>query len=269
MDKPQEKKVLGILAIVFGGIGLVFSWVPIVNNVAAFFGIVGLILGIIALVINRKAKKMLALIGTILSAASIIIVLATQAMYSKALDDASDSFSKATVSNTSSSSSSSSNNGKTIEVNYDKYDVKSSKTYKVDFSNDEWAGTNIKIDSVKVYKLAKTYKYDSANDGNFDVNGFVQVHMSVSPTRDIQAYPTQGTMIYSNGEQHGADSSESWDGDIANGATKTGTITVPVSSLDKVDSLSSIRFKFDAYYDTDDYEDDNANHTYDLTLNLN
>ena len=77
----DEKKVLGILAIVFGGIA-----------------IVALILGVIALIINRKNKKVLAIVGTCLSIASIIIVLATQSMYSSALDNASKAIDEASSS---------------------------------------------------------------------------------------------------------------------------------------------------------------------------
>lgn len=33
----QERKVLGILAIVFGGIALVGSWMPIINNLSTAY----------------------------------------------------------------------------------------------------------------------------------------------------------------------------------------------------------------------------------------
>jgi hypothetical protein len=84
----MEKKVLGILAIVFGGIGLLGSWIPIINNVSFFFGLIGVLFGIIALIVNRKNKKVLAIVGTVLSVISMVIVLATQSMYGKALDEA-------------------------------------------------------------------------------------------------------------------------------------------------------------------------------------
>lgn len=100
----SEKKVLGILGIIFGGIALLLSWVPIINNIAFFFGIVGAILGIIALIVNRKNKKTLAIIGTVLSIVSIIIVLVTQSAYGKAVDNISTSI------NTSDSSDKKDNN---------------------------------------------------------------------------------------------------------------------------------------------------------------
>ena len=94
----DEKKVLGILAIVFGGISLTISWVPILNNVSFYIAVISLILGVIALIVNRKNKKVLAIVGTCLSVASIIIVLVTQSMYSSAIDNASKAIDKASSS---------------------------------------------------------------------------------------------------------------------------------------------------------------------------
>ena len=127
----DEKKVLGILAIVFGGIALIGSWVPILNNVSFFIAIVALILGVIALIVNRKNKKVLAIVGTCLSVASIIIVLATQSMYSNAIDNASKAIDKASSS---------------IDADYSKSSSeKASKEAKAD-SNFKW--TDAYFDSV-------------------------------------------------------------------------------------------------------------------------
>ncbi|MCE2244241.1 hypothetical protein GPX22_04275 [Streptococcus thermophilus] len=87
-----------MLAIVFGGISLAISWVPILNNVSFYIAIISLILGVIALIVNRKNKKVLAIVGTCLSVASIIIVLVTQSMYSSAIDNASKAIDKASSS---------------------------------------------------------------------------------------------------------------------------------------------------------------------------
>lgn len=82
----QERKVLGILAIIFGGLALLGSWMPIINNFSFILAILALIFGLIGLALNRKRPKTLAIIGTVLSVVSIAIVLATQAMYAKSLD---------------------------------------------------------------------------------------------------------------------------------------------------------------------------------------
>lgn len=266
MDKQPEKKVLGIIAIVLGVFALILSWVPIVNTVGAIIAVIGLVLGSVGLLVNRKQKKLLALLGTIFSVAAFAIVLITQSLYSHAVDKTSTAYYS---SSNSSSSSSSDTDKNTIEVSYKYYDVKDSKTYTVNYTDNTWSAANVKINSVTVYKLAKAYTYDSANDGKFNVNGFVRLNVSVSPSRDVQIFPTQGTLVLDNGEQHEADSTESWDGDISSGATKTGDITIPVSDLSAANSINNLRFKFHAFYDTDDYDDDNSNHDYDMSFNLN
>lgn len=102
----QESKVLGILAIVFGAIALLGSWIPIINNISFVFAILALVLGIIGLVVNRKRAKTLAIIGTVISAVSIIIVLVTQSMYGSALKNASSKVESAVSSASSSIESS-------------------------------------------------------------------------------------------------------------------------------------------------------------------
>lgn len=92
--KQDESKVLGILAIVFGGIALIGSWVPILNNLSFMVGIVALILGVIALIVNRKRKKVLAIVGTCFSVAACAIVLITQSIYGAAVDSAAKSVKK-------------------------------------------------------------------------------------------------------------------------------------------------------------------------------
>ncbi|WP_313166657.1 CD20-like domain-containing protein [Streptococcus parasuis] len=89
MEKKSEKKALGIIAIVLGVIALLGSWVPIFNNISFFLGLLALLLGLIGIFVNRKNTKTLAIVGTALAAVSMAVVLITQSMYSKALDDAS------------------------------------------------------------------------------------------------------------------------------------------------------------------------------------
>jgi hypothetical protein len=85
----QERKVLGILAIVFGGIALLGSWMPIINNLSFIIAILALILGIIGLFINKKRPKTLAIIGTVIAVVSMAIVLITQTMYARTLNNVS------------------------------------------------------------------------------------------------------------------------------------------------------------------------------------
>jgi len=270
-DKPAERyKALSIISIVLGSLALLTSWIPFVNNGSAVIGVIALILGIIALLINLKRKKILSIIGTVLSILSIIVVIATQATYSSVIEHATNHSSKGTVANTEKDTSTEKEESKKniLTVDYKDYEVKSVKTYNINYQNTDWAGTDIKIDSAKVYKLDKTYTINTVSDGDMNVNGFIELNMSVTPQRDINIYPTQATGIFNNGEQHDASSDTSWDGEIAKGATKSGKVIIPITNLESDSSISSLRLKFSANYDTDDYNDDNSHHDYDITINL-
>ena len=83
----QENKVLGILAIVFGAIALLGSWIPIINYLSFFIGTIALILAIIGLIINRKKTKTLAIIGSVISFFSLIIALVTLSFYSSMFNE--------------------------------------------------------------------------------------------------------------------------------------------------------------------------------------
>ena len=84
----QENKVLGILAIVFGAIALLGSWIPIINYLSFFIATLALVLGIVGLVINPKGQKTLAIIGSIISFFALVIALVTQAFYSHVFNEA-------------------------------------------------------------------------------------------------------------------------------------------------------------------------------------
>ena len=83
----QENKVLGILAIVFGAIALLGSWIPIINYLSFFIATLALVLGIVGLVINPKGQKTLAIIGSIISFFALVIALVTQAFYSHVFNE--------------------------------------------------------------------------------------------------------------------------------------------------------------------------------------
>ena len=79
--KPEEQKVLGILATIFGAIALLGSWIPFINYLSFFIAIVALILGIIGLIVNLKKRKTMAIIGTSLAVASVVLFFTTQILY--------------------------------------------------------------------------------------------------------------------------------------------------------------------------------------------
>ena len=85
--KPEEQRVLGILATIFGAIALLGSWIPFINYLSFFIAIVAFILGIIGLIVNLKKRKTMAIIGTALSIASIVLFFTTQILYANIYKD--------------------------------------------------------------------------------------------------------------------------------------------------------------------------------------
>lgn len=87
VQKPVT--VSGILSVVFGGIALLTSFIPIINNASAILGLVGLVLGVVALRATgpkgKKSGKPLAVTGCIISIISVAIVLYLQAQWSAML----------------------------------------------------------------------------------------------------------------------------------------------------------------------------------------
>lgn len=85
--KPEEQRVLGILATIFGAIALLGSWIPFINYLSFFIAIVALILGIIGLIANLKKRKTMAIIGTSLAVASVVLFFTTQILYANVYKD--------------------------------------------------------------------------------------------------------------------------------------------------------------------------------------
>ena len=90
-EPAKRTTVCGIVGTVFGGLGVLLSFIPIVNNFAAILGAVGVVLAVIALVGTFRGKKhgkALAVVAAALSVLAIVITLAMQAATVKAIDDA-------------------------------------------------------------------------------------------------------------------------------------------------------------------------------------
>ena len=101
MSKSVEKKNSSGLAtagMVLGIIGVVLSFIPIINNIAFFIGILALIFGIIGIV--KKAGKGKAIAGIVLGILSIVITLAMQSAVSDAIDETSKELDKITGNST-------------------------------------------------------------------------------------------------------------------------------------------------------------------------
>ncbi len=87
MSKSNENKQSGFATagLVLGIIGIVFSFIPIINNFAFALGVLALIFGIISLI--KKANTGKAVAGVILGILSIVITLSMQSAFSKAIDE--------------------------------------------------------------------------------------------------------------------------------------------------------------------------------------
>lgn len=93
------KSIAAIVGLILGIIALVLSAMPIINNFAFILGVVALIFGIVGVVGTRDKKKLgkgMAVASVIIAALACVIVLASQAVYSAALDEAGAQLDKAT-----------------------------------------------------------------------------------------------------------------------------------------------------------------------------
>lgn len=90
--KQKEEKILGIIAIIFGSLALLGSWLPIISILAFFFAIIAIVLGVCGIDRNLKNRKILAIIGTSLGTLSIFLILMTQVLPSGVFTDLARNF---------------------------------------------------------------------------------------------------------------------------------------------------------------------------------
>lgn len=90
--KHKEEKILGIIAIIFGALALLGSWLPIISVLSFFFAIIAIGLGVFGIGRNLKNRKILAIIGTSLGILSIFLVLMTQVLPSGVFTDLARNF---------------------------------------------------------------------------------------------------------------------------------------------------------------------------------
>lgn len=186
-------------------------------------------------------------------------------------DDSSSDVKQAKTSNTTkdaSDSNSAKSKSKTIALDNDSADIIKEVSYNPNYNDNSWAGTNVNIDRIKVATI-KPFKDKEENNNIY--KGLVIVHFNVQASQDIDFYPTQGTLVTSDGQQVDANSysSDDFDGEIAKGAKKSGNVLFTLTTLNNPKDLKNIRLKWDADYETDNMDDDNAYKTYDITIDLN
>lgn len=91
---PPSKSAMAITALVLGIIALITSFLPIINNlsfVLVILGVVFSIVGLVGISRGKKSGKGIAIAALVICVLSGVIVLATQSMYSAALDQATSS----------------------------------------------------------------------------------------------------------------------------------------------------------------------------------
>lgn len=146
-------------------------------------------------------------------------------------------------------------------------EIQSKQDYTTNFSDNSWSGVNLSIDKVSVVKTTDIVDY---SDDTY--TGFVAVHFNVeTPQQDVSIYPTQAKIVTDYGEQvddGGVFNFDTWDGDLMKGTKEDGWGIYPLSKLTDANSIKTLRLTIDSSYDTDNYDDDNAYHTYDISLQL-
>lgn len=190
-DVTLKMSASALVGLILGIIGILLSALPIINNFAALLGVAGLVLGIIGIVGTKKGKrrgKGMAIAAVILSVLTLIIVIASQALYSSVLDSASKEVTKSI--DKSSGNATAEILGKDVDVTLgtfsvttDQYGLNTTKlpvkvtnklnevksyTVKVEAVNTE--GTRIADDTVYVDKLGanqsqelEAFKYVDSN----------------------------------------------------------------------------------------------------------
>ena len=250
--------IIAIIAFIIGLIWLIINWIRKKSRKAPMiFSVVSLIVLVVSLAggvaVSNEINKTLSSVNT-----------STKAKSAKNTDNDESSTDDAYYYDNESSSET--DNKNQIELDDDKIDIKDSKEYSTTYSDSSWAGTTVKIDKVTVYKTDG--EYSDGDDGKF--NGIAKVHFDIKAGRDISMYASQATLNTNDGQQVDADTydSDDFDGDLNSGAHTDGDVYFLLPKLDSVSSLKTLRLKFTSDYDTDDYDDDNSDHSYDVTVNL-
>ena len=74
-----------VTALVLGIVGLVFSFIPLVNVVGIILGIIGLIFGLIGIF---KSRRVMSIVGSVLSLLAIILSIAISSAFASSVNDA-------------------------------------------------------------------------------------------------------------------------------------------------------------------------------------
>lgn len=136
------KKVSGmaIAGLVLGVIGVIFSFIPIINNAAFVLGILGLIFGIVGIRASRadgpKSGRGLSIAAVVLCVLAMVITLVMQQAASNAIDEATSSVSASLSSETSDTSASDTSDSSDSSNTSDSSDTSSASDSTLDTEGD-------------------------------------------------------------------------------------------------------------------------------------
>lgn len=90
-QEPAPLSAMAVTSLVLGIVALLTSFLPIVNNASFFVALLGAVFGIVGIVATARGTrrgKPLAISALVVNVVAIAVVLATQAMFSAAIDEA-------------------------------------------------------------------------------------------------------------------------------------------------------------------------------------
>jgi hypothetical protein len=209
------------------------------------------------------------LLWVIVVVLAIVIIAAFGGGSNSGSDSSSSDTDTSSSAKDSSSEAQSSSATSSINIGSESIDVSDAINYKPNYNDSSWANSTFDINKITVYKTDGSYTYGSGSDKS-DLQGIIKVHFKINAGRDITTYPTQATLSTDNGQQLDANTydSDDFDGDLDSGTNTEGDVYFYVPKMKAASEIRTIRIKWDGYYDTDDYEDENSSHDFDATINL-
>lgn len=177
--EPKGKSAAAIVGLVLGIIALITSFLPIINNfsfVLALIGAVFAVVGLVGALRGKKSGKGLAIASVVVNVLAVVIVLATQSMYSAAIDEAVSSTADSSAAATSAAPASDSS----ASDSADKYAISDESMTSDDYTT-KIAGTFTNNSGEKLSYVSVSYNlFDAegnqvdtayANTSNLDAGG--------------------------------------------------------------------------------------------------
>lgn len=176
---------LAIAALVVGIVGLILSWMPIINNFAAVIAVIALILGIVGIVASGKNKaksgRGIAVAAAIIAVVSLVVVMYTQSAYVAAIDSALDGPTGSVSSTAATDSSTEADSTSETSANSTAADTSTSSMTDlaigtpVTYSDGMTVVVNsattglINYDGSEITGINVTYTYNGSSTGSFNV----------------------------------------------------------------------------------------------------